>query len=101
VATDAQLAQALDGIGLQHAKATDPLAAIDLNRNAIIADIVRGFESPGVDDATGSAALKARLEKLSPDAVTVSDLAGEPITAKLTRAPDNNEPIGGLKVVTA
>jgi phosphoglucomutase len=28
-------------------------------------------------------------------------LAGEPITAKLTRAPGNNEPIGGLKVVTA
>jgi phosphoglucomutase len=44
---------------------------------------------------------KARLEKLSPDAVTVSDLAGEPITAKLTRAPGNNEPIGGLKVVTS
>jgi phosphoglucomutase len=39
------------------------------------------------------------LQKLSPDAVKESDLAGEPITAKLTRAPGNQAPIGGLKVV--
>ena len=52
-------------------------------------------------DAPATPEQKARLEKLSPEAVTVSDLAGEPITAKLTRAPGNNEPIGGLKVVTA
>jgi len=42
-----------------------------------------------------------RLQNLSPDAVKESDLAGEPITAKLTRAPGNNAPIGGLKVVAA
>ena len=42
---------------------------------------------------------KRKLQKLSPDAVKESDLAGEPITAKLTRAPGNNAPIGGLKVV--
>ena len=52
-------------------------------------------------DAAATPEQKARLEKLSPEAVKVSDLAGEPITAKLTRAPGNNEPIGGLKVVTA
>jgi phosphoglucomutase len=52
-------------------------------------------------DAPATPEQKARLEKLSPEAVTVSDLAGEPIIAKLTRAPGNNEPIGGLKVVTA
>jgi phosphoglucomutase len=52
-------------------------------------------------DAPATPEQKARLEKLSPEAVKVSDLAGEPITAKLTRAPGNNEPIGGLKVVTA
>jgi phosphoglucomutase len=52
-------------------------------------------------DAPATPDQKARLEKLSPEAVKVSDLAGEPITAKLTRAPGNNEPIGGLKVVTA
>ena len=42
---------------------------------------------------------KARLEKLSPESVKESELAGEPIVAKLTRAPGNNAPIGGLKVV--
>jgi phosphoglucomutase len=44
---------------------------------------------------------KKRLERLSPDAVKESTLAGEPIIAKLTRAPGNNAPIGGLKVVAA
>ena len=44
---------------------------------------------------------KARLGKLSPSAVRASRLAGEPITATLTRAPGNDAPIGGLKVVTA
>ncbi len=42
---------------------------------------------------------KARLEKLSPEAVKEPNLAGEPIVAKLTRAPGNGAPIGGLKVV--
>jgi phosphoglucomutase len=44
---------------------------------------------------------KAKLAKLSPDAVKASTLAGDPITAKLTRAPGNGASIGGLKVVTA
>ena len=44
---------------------------------------------------------KAKLGKLSPEAVKESSLAGEPITAKLTRAPGNGAPIGGLKVVAA
>ena len=52
-------------------------------------------------DAAATPEQKARLEKLSPDAVKAANLAGEPITAKLTRAPGDNEPIGGLKVVTA
>jgi phosphoglucomutase len=42
---------------------------------------------------------KKRLKALSPDSVTASTLAGEPITAKLTRAPGNGAEIGGLKVV--
>src|SRR6202795_135698 len=50
-------------------------------------------------DAPATSEQKAQLQKLSPDAVKESDLAGEPITAKLTRAPGNNAPIGGLKVV--
>ncbi len=51
-------------------------------------------------DAPASPELKARLGKLTPDAVTASEVAGETITAKLTRAPGNDAPIGGLKVVT-
>ncbi len=43
---------------------------------------------------------KAVLKKLAPDAVTASTLAGDPIIAKLTRAPGNNAAIGGLKVTT-
>ena len=50
-------------------------------------------------DAPATPQQKAKLEKLTPDAVKESDLAGEPITAKLTRAPGNDAPIGGLKVV--
>ena len=52
-------------------------------------------------DAPATPEQKARLAKLSPEAVKESELAGEPITAKLTRAPGNNASIGGLKVVTA
>jgi len=52
-------------------------------------------------DAPATPDQKARLAKLSPAAVKASTLAGEPITAKLTRAPENNAPIGGLKVVAA
>ena len=44
---------------------------------------------------------KAQLQKLSPEAVKAATLAGEPITTKLTRAPGNEAPIDGLKVVTA
>jgi phosphoglucomutase len=52
-------------------------------------------------DAAATPEQKAKLGKLSPGAVKASDLAGEPITAKLTRAPGNDAPIGGLKVVAA
>jgi phosphoglucomutase len=44
---------------------------------------------------------KARLAKLSPESVRASTLAGEPVTARITRAPGNDAPIGGLKVTTA
>ncbi|PYT21455.1 MAG: phosphoglucomutase, alpha-D-glucose phosphate-specific [Acidobacteria bacterium] len=52
-------------------------------------------------DAPATPEQKARLLRLSPDAVTESSLAGEPIIARLTRAPGNNAPIGGLKVTAA
>jgi len=52
-------------------------------------------------DAPATPAQKTKLAKLSPDAVKESQLAGEPITAKLTKAPGNNASIGGLKVIAA
>jgi phosphoglucomutase len=52
-------------------------------------------------DAPATPAQKAKLAKLSPENVKESTLAGEPITNKLTRAPGNNAPIGGLKVMSA
>jgi phosphoglucomutase len=52
-------------------------------------------------DAAATPEQKARLAKLSPEAIKASTLAGEQITAKLTRAPGNNAPIDGLKVITA
>ena len=51
-------------------------------------------------DAPATPEQKNSLKKLSPEAVTATELAGEAITAKLTRAPGNNAPIGGLKVVS-
>ncbi len=50
-------------------------------------------------DAPASPEQKRKLQKLSPDSVKESQLAGEPIVAKLTKAPGNHAPIGGLKVV--
>ena len=60
------------------------------------------FGSPVYEriDAPADAKQKAVLKDLSPDQVQAETLGGEKIVAKLTRAPGNNAPIGGLKVVT-
>ena len=50
-------------------------------------------------DAPASPDQKRKLQKLSSESVKESELAGEPIVAKLTKAPANHAPIGGLKVV--
>jgi phosphoglucomutase len=52
-------------------------------------------------DAPADAAQRQALAQLNPEAVTATELAGDKIVAKLTRAPGNNAPIGGLKVVSA
>jgi phosphoglucomutase len=64
-------------------------------------DLEGEFGSPIYEriDAKATAEQKTVLKQLSPDAVSAQELAGEPITAKLTRAPGNNAEIGGLKVV--
>lgn len=52
-------------------------------------------------DAPADREQKARLGRLSASEVSATSLAGEPIVAKLTAAPGNGAPLGGLKVVTA
>jgi phosphoglucomutase len=66
-------------------------------------DLIAEFGTPYYTriDAPATPEQKARLGKLSPEAVKESELAGEIITAKLTKAPGNNASIGGLKVVAA
>jgi len=51
-------------------------------------------------DAPATREQKAVLSKLSPERISASELAGEPITGVLTRAPGNDAPIGGVKVST-
>jgi phosphoglucomutase len=50
-------------------------------------------------DSPATPAQKNALKKLSPEQVTATLLAGEPILHKLTKAPGNGAPIGGLKVI--
>jgi phosphoglucomutase len=66
------------------------------------AGLTARFGSPAYRriDAPASPDQKAVLARLSPEQVSATELAGEPITATLTAAPGNGAPIGGLKVVT-
>jgi phosphoglucomutase len=66
------------------------------------ADLVAKFGDPAYAriDAPATREEKAVLGKLSPEQVTATTLAGEPITGILTSAPGNGAAIGGLKVVT-
>jgi len=65
-------------------------------------DLAAKFGAPCYQriDTPATPEQKAKLAKLSPESVTASTLAGEPITARITRAPGNDAPIGGLKVTT-
>jgi phosphoglucomutase len=65
-------------------------------------DLVDRFGAPLYEriDAPADTEQKAVLSSMSPDDVKADTLAGEPIQAKLTRAPGNDAAIGGLKVVT-
>jgi phosphoglucomutase len=86
-------------LGLLAAEIT---AATGRDPSAIYADITRELGEPAYEriDAPASAEEKKILARLSPEQITVSTLAGEKIIAKLTVAPGNGQPIGGLKVVT-
>ena len=90
-----------DGLDPRAARGRDHRAHRQGSRASTIASSRRSSALPHYTriDAPATPEQKARLAKLSPEAVRASSLAGEPITAKLTRAPGNDAPIGGLKVV--
>ena len=66
------------------------------------AELAEQFGAPAYAriDAPANREQKATLKALSPEQVSATELAGEPITAKLTEAPGNDAAIGGLKVTT-
>jgi phosphoglucomutase len=68
----------------------------------IYRDFTRQYGDPAYEriDAPATSEQKAALAKLSPEQVKAKELAGEPITAMLTKAPGDGNPIGGLKVAT-
>jgi len=82
--------------------AAELTAKLGRNPAEVYAELTERFGAPAYRrvDAPATPEVKAALGKLSPSAVTATTLAGDPITAKLTRAPGNDAPIGGLKVTT-
>ncbi|NHN55688.1 alpha-D-glucose phosphate-specific phosphoglucomutase [Calidifontibacter sp. DB0510] len=82
--------------------ASEILAATGETPSQHYARLTEKFGSPAYAriDAPANREQKARLAALSPDDVTADSVAGEAITAKLTKAPGNDAAIGGLKVTT-
>jgi phosphoglucomutase len=82
--------------------ASEILAVTGRSPSQHYGDLVAAHGDPAYArvDAPASREEKTRLAKLSPEAVTATQLAGEEITAKLTAAPGNGAAIGGLKVCT-
>jgi phosphoglucomutase len=82
--------------------AAEITASLGRDPGEVYRGLTRDLGEPVYDrvEAPAIRAEKAALEKLSPEQVTESELAGEKILARLTRAPGNNEPIGGLKVTS-
>ncbi len=82
--------------------ASEILAVTGRSPSQHYGDLVARYGDPAYAriDAPATREQKARLGALSPDAVTATELAGEPITARLTAAPGNGATIGGLKVTT-
>jgi phosphoglucomutase len=77
------------------------MARMGRDPGEIYADLAYRFGNPLYRriDAPATPEQKAALERLTPEKVRLTQLAGEPIRAALTRAPGNDAPIGGLKVV--
>jgi len=82
--------------------ASEILAVTGKTPSQQYAELVAEFGDPAYErvDAVASKEQKARLGKLSGDAITATELAGDPITARLSEAPGNGAAVGGVKVVT-
>lgn len=82
--------------------ASEILAVTGATPSQRYAELAERYGSPTYAriDAPADREQKARLAKLSPEQVSATELAGEPITAKLTSAPGNGAALGGLKVTT-
>ncbi len=78
------------------------MARMGRDPGELYGDLTRAFGEPVYDrvEASATPAQKEMLEKLSPDQVRHTELAGEKIQTLLTRAPGNGAPLGGLKVMT-
>ena len=83
--------------------ASEILAVTGKTPSQLYRELTEKFGDPVYErvDAPASPAEKAALGKLDGDAITATELAGEPITAKLSRAPGNDAALGGVKVETA
>ena len=82
--------------------ASEILAVTGRIPSQLYADLAEEFGAPAYArvDAPASKEQKARLSKLGGDDITATELAGEPITARLSAAPGNGAAIGGVKVVS-
>jgi len=82
--------------------AAEILAVTGKTPSQLYAELVESFGAPAYErvDAVATKAQKARLGKLDGAAIAATELAGEPIIAKLSHAPGNGAAIGGVKVVT-
>jgi len=90
-----------DGI-IMDLLAVEIMARTGRDPSALYQDLTRELGAPAYEriDAPATAEQKAVLQKLSPDDVHVSELAGDPIQSMLTSAPGNGAAFGGLKVIT-
>jgi phosphoglucomutase len=90
-----------DGI-IMNLLAAEMLARTSRDPAQLYRELIRELGDPAYEriDVPATPEQKAILSKLSPDQVQMTDLAGDRIIAKLTTAPGNGAPIGGLKVVT-
>jgi phosphoglucomutase len=82
--------------------AAELTAKLGRNPSEVYRGLTERFGAPAYRriDAPATPEIKAALGRLAPESVTATVLAGDPITAKLTQAPGNDAPIGGLKVVS-